>query len=145
MANRSKLGFVEKTRKKTDKPLLDLPLPKISPNKISALSIITSLLFLLVFPYSKVGAFLLIIATLALDWFDGLIAKKYKLASEKGYVVDMTADRMSEGLILVLFPPWFVLFTLNNILSIFSFVKKKHVIIPLRHIFALYFIWVFLI
>jgi len=55
-------------------------------------------------------------------------------------MVDVVSDRLSEGIIFVpFFVPWFFLFSLNNILAIFSFTRKKHIILPLRHIFIIYF------
>jgi hypothetical protein len=50
------------------------------------------------------------------------------------------SDRLSEGIMFsVLFFPWFFLFTINCLLTMRAVVKKKHVIIPLRHIFLVYY------
>lgn len=146
MVKHNKLKYVRKIREITDYIFLKLPLPKVNPNIISGLSILTSLLFILSLKYSLILAFVLIISTLLFDWFDGLIAKKYSLCSDEGYIVDVTSDRLSEGIMFIpFFIPWFYLFVLNSILTVFSFAKNKHIIIPLRHIFAIYFFFRFIL
>lgn len=83
--------------------------------------------------------FAFLILTLLLDWLDGLIAKKHNLVSEKGYIVDVAADRLSEAIIFIpFFYPWFYFFTLNMLLTIAGFIKNRHIILPLRAIFAAY-------
>lgn len=139
MAICNKLKIVEKLRKSTDSVFLKLPLPKINPNMVSGISILTSLIFILTLSYSIISLVFLII-TILLDWFDGLIAKKHNLVSEQGYITDITVDRVSETLILIpFFIPWFFLFALNNVLTLVCFVRKKHIILPLRHLFLIYF------
>ncbi|MFH1445560.1 MAG: CDP-alcohol phosphatidyltransferase family protein [Nanoarchaeota archaeon] len=144
MAKHAKMKVVGKTREALDKIFLKLPLPKINPNTISAASIITSLLFVFSLNYSALLAFVLILITLLFDWLDGLVAKKHRLASEEGYMVDVTADRMSEGIMfLPFFMPWFLFFAVNNVLALWGFKKNKHIIMPLRHLFLVYFLLVF--
>lgn len=139
MAGCNKLKIVEKIREKTDYIFLKLPLPKINPNIISGFSILTSLVFILVLSYPWL-AFIFIIITIMLDWFDGLIAKKHHTVSEQGYMVDLTADRLSEGIMFIpFFMPCFFLFALNNVLTLIGFTKKTHIILPLRHLFLVYF------
>lgn len=99
------------------------------------------MLFVLFLNYSYLLSAVLLVITILLDWFDGLIAKKFGRESEGGYFVDLVSDRLSEGIIFsVMFFPWFFLFTLNCILSMSAVVKKKHVIIPLRHIFLVFYV-----
>lgn len=124
---------------------LALPLPNVNPNAVSGLSVITSMLTAL-FVYSGPPLHFLVIffliLTIVLDWFDGLIAKKFQRTTEEGYIVDVTSDRLSEGIIFsVFFFPWFFLFVINCLLTMRSFVKGRHVIIPLRHIFLIYYIF----
>ncbi|MBR9677936.1 MAG: hypothetical protein GOU97_01390 [Nanoarchaeota archaeon] len=145
MVKHDKLRPLQKLRKVSDHYLLKIPFPKINPNKVSGLSIITSILFIISLNYSNALASLILFVSLLLDWFDGLIAKKHGLTSEKGYIVDVTADRFSEAIIFIpFFFPWFYLFALNMILTLTSFVKKKHVILPLRQVFLIYFIIAYL-
>jgi len=140
MAEHGKLCFVKKMRKVTDHVFLKMPLPRVNPNMVSGLSLVTSVFFLLTLN-SAILAFSFLLLTLLLDWFDGLIAKKHNLCSEEGYMVDITADRLSEGIIFSAFLfPWFHLFALNTVLTMLSFSRKKHVIIPLRHIFLVFFL-----
>jgi len=144
MAEHDKLKWVRRIREATDRAFLKLPLPNIKPNIISGLSILTSMLFILVLKYSLILAFILIIATLLLDWLDGLVAKKRNSCSEEGYMVDVVSDRLSEGIMLIpFFVPWFYLFALNSILTLLSFAKSRHIIIPLRHLFLVYFLFAF--
>ena len=146
MVKHKKLKYVKEFRKIMDYYPLKLPLPRINPNIISGLSIITALLFILSLKYSKFLAFILIIVTLLFDWFDGLIAKKHNLGSEKGYIVDVAADRISEGIMFIpFFVPWFYLFTLNCFLTLFSFIKYKHIIMNLRIVFMVYFLLTYII
>jgi len=141
MVEGNKLEFVRKIRYITDYFLLKMPLPRINPNIISGLSILTSLTFILVVKHSSALGCALLVMTLFLDWLDGLVARRYNLSSEEGYMVDVTSDRLSEGIIFIpFFVPWFYLFALNNILTIYSFTRKRHVVLPLRHIFLVYFI-----
>lgn len=148
MANHGKLGIVKKLRAITDYYVLRLPLPRINPNILSGLSIISSLGFILSLSLSESSLklpFAFLIITLLLDWLDGLIAKKHCLASEKGYIVDVASDRLSEAILFIpFFFPWFYLFTINMILTMFSFVRNRHIILPLRLIFAVYFYFSFL-
>ncbi len=144
MAKDRKFGFVRKLRKEVDKVGLALPLPNVHPNVISGFSIMTSLAFLAIFRFSVVLSLLFLIITLVLDWFDGLIAKKFERGSEEGYLADIMSDRLSEGIMFVIFFPWFCLFVVNCMFSIISVAKKKHVILPLRHVFVIYVIWLIL-
>ncbi len=135
----NRLEFVEKIRTVIEKNLLVLPLPKIHPSRVSGFSILTSLISILILNYSLVLFFVFVLITVLLDWLDGLIAKKYDLCSEKGYIADTASDRISEGIILLpFFMPWFYLFVLNNFLTVISFKRKKHIILPLRHIFLIF-------
>jgi hypothetical protein len=115
--------------------LLRLPLPRMNPNLLSGLSILTSLCTIVVWAHSPPYGLALLAITLLLDWFDGLIAKKHSLSSETGYIVDVAADRISEGILTIpFFVPWFYLFVLNTILAVWSFAKKRHIVLPLRHL-----------
>ena len=126
-------------RRKTDKIGLALPLPNVNPNVISGLSVLTSMLFVIVFPKFPIISAVFLTFTILLDWFDGLIAKKFQRTSEEGYVVDVMSDRLSEGIIFsAMIFPWFFLFFLNCLLSMRSVVKEKHIILPLRHLFLIY-------
>jgi len=116
------------------------PLPKINPNKVSGLSVIFSITFVLTFGYSKIISFLFLFLVIFCDFLDGAISKRYYKKNIEGYIVDVTSDRISEGIIFsFFFFPWFYLFTLNIFLTIWSFLNKKHIILPLRQIFIIYF------
>ncbi len=145
MAEHGKLGFVKRVRDITDELLLQLPLPKTNPNRISGLSLVTSVLFILTLDQPALSLSFLFL-TLLLDWLDGLVAKKHGLCCEEGYMVDVTSDRLSEGIMFsAFFFPWFPLFALNTLLTLLSFKKNTHIAIPLRHIFFLYLLATFFI
>lgn len=136
----NKLGLVRRVRGVIDQVILWLPLPRMNPNHISGLTIITSLLFVLMLRYSYAAAIALAAITVLLDWVDGVIAQKHSLCSEEGYVVDVASDRLSEGIMFVpFFLPWFYLFLLNSFLTLFSFSGKRHVVLPLRQVFLIVF------
>lgn len=140
------MNWVIRSRRIFDKLGFLLPLPKINPNIVSGLSVLCSFVFLFLFKTHAVFAMVLLIVILLLDWFDGLIAKKYRLESEEGYICDVAADRFSEGIIFVpFFNPWFFLFVFNNLLSLYSYKYKTHVSLPLRHVFVIYFLVRFVI
>ena len=115
------------------------PVGRVS-NIVSGISILTSMAFVLFLSHFPLVSAVFLIITILLDWFDGLIAKKFGRATEEGYVVDVMSDRLSEGIIFsVFFFPWFFLFVLNCFLSMKSVVRKEHIIIPLRHIFLVFY------
>jgi len=127
-------------RKIIDRAGSVLPLPNVNPDVLSGMSVLTSMLFLAFTGFSMFLSFVFLIATLFLDWFDGLIARKYGKSSETGYITDTASDRFSEGIIFsAFFFPWFYLFALNCLLSIISVAKKRHFILPLRQIFLVFY------
>lgn len=141
-----RLKPVQKIRTRLDNLALKLPLPKINPNALSFLSVVFSLIFWFASKnedklWSTGIAIACLIIIIMLDWLDGLVAKKYKSASKFGWLVDVFADRLSEGILFLSFIfPWFYLFVLNVVLSIISYRTKVHFILPLRIIFLIYFL-----
>ena len=141
-----KSEYVKRLRAITDSIPLQLPLPRVNPSLVSALSIVTSLAFILVLKHSPVVAWSLVVITLLLDWLDGLIAKKYELCSREGYLVDLIADRISEAILFIPYlVPWFCLFILNSILTLFGIAKRKQIILPLRAAFIVAFVFLELV
>lgn len=130
-----------------------LPLPKINPHFVSFASVVLSFLFLLGcylnLRYKLFWGTACLLFILMLDWSDGLIARKYNLVSKEGWAIDVVADRISEGLIFLAiysnswFYIWFSLWLINNLLSIISYLTKKHISLPLRWSFLIYFILLF--
>jgi len=119
-----------------------IPLPKIHPDIVSALSVLMSVAFL--FRDDLGFQIIVLLVVLLLDIFDGAIAKKYQFRKspeeeQQGWMVDVTLDRVSEGIIAIaFFVPLFPLFMLNTFLSLWSFRKKIHIILPLRQLLFLY-------
>ena len=141
-----KAAYVRELRAIVDPIALQLPLPRIDPNLVSALSVVTSLGFLLAWNHSRALALLLLLITVSLDWCPGLIAKKYELCSREGYLVDLIADRISEAILFIPYlMPWFCLFILNSILTLFGIAKRKQIILPLRAAFIVAFVFLELV
>jgi phosphatidylglycerophosphate synthase len=143
--------ILAKFRQYTDYWPSKLPLPKVDPNFISFLSCIFSLFFLIIwqtdFPQKIPISFTCLIFSLMLDWLDGLIARKHKIASEKGWLMDTASDRLSEIFILLSFPffPWLYLVFWNILLSFISYLTKKQFTMHLRLFFLIYFVFEFLL
>ena len=137
-----KIGIIHKSREVIDLWLLRLPWPKVNPNLISYLALPFSLIFILLWDKYELLSFFVLVVVLLLDWIDGLVAKKYHSTSEAGWVVDVTTDRLSEGIIFIhFFHPWFYLFLVNILLTAASYkFKKFSLILPLRHLLFLYLI-----
>lgn len=149
MENVKKAKYVVAFRHFTDEIGLKMPLPKIHPDIVSALSLFFSVFF--VFFNNILYQILILIIVLLLDWFDGLIVKKYQyrkneVEKNKGWMVDVFTDRLSEGIIsIIYFMPFFFLFSLNCFLSLWSYKSKKHFILPVLHIMLVYLIIKFFI
>lgn len=137
-----KIGFVQKAREVCDLWLLRLPMPNVNPSVISYLALPFSLAFILLWDKNELISLIFLIIVLIFDWLDGLVAKKYRRASEKGWLIDVATDRFSEGIIFAyFFHPWFYFFLANIILTLISYKVKRHIfILPLRHFFFLYLI-----
>jgi len=122
-----------------DKIGVVMPLPNVSPNALSGLSIVFSLLFVLTLGRPFV-ALALLACILMFDWLDGMVARKYNKTSEEGYLIDVASDRLSEAVVfLPFFFPWFFLFSFNCILALLAVKRSKHIILPLRHVFLVFY------
>ncbi|MCX6817969.1 MAG: CDP-alcohol phosphatidyltransferase family protein [Candidatus Aenigmarchaeota archaeon] len=122
-----------------DKIGMVMPLPNVSPNALSGLSIVFSLLFVLTLGQPFV-ALALLACVLLLDWLDGMVARKYGKTSDEGYIVDVASDRLSEAVVfLPFFFPWFFLFSFNCILVLLAVKRNIHIILPLRHVFLVFY------
>jgi hypothetical protein len=139
--HRNKVAVIRALRERTDRLLLRLPLPRVNPSYLSGASLVATLLFLAVLRHSSVAALVLLVVIVLLDWLDGITAQKHDLCSQQGYMIDLAADRISEGLLFIpFFVPWFYLFVLNTVLTLVSFVRQKHTILSLRQAFLVYFV-----
>jgi len=138
VASATKFGFVKKVRAASDAVLLRLPLPKVNPNLVSALSIASSIGFIITVKNNPVLGWMLLLATLTLDVMDGLIARKHHLATEDGYFIDLVSDRASEAIIFTHeLGLWYPLVAINLALTQYSVKTGRHIILPLRHIYLL--------
>ncbi len=114
-------------------PLSNIPL---SPNMVSWLSVYVSLLayFLLKLELYALAC-IVILLVLLFDALDGLIARKRKLASFRGLVVDVSCDRISEFIIFLPYKLWLLLACFNVYLTVLRLKDKRVYILPLRHVF----------
>ena len=75
---------------------------------------------------------------LFLDILDGAVARVKGQASEEGWIVDVSVDRVSESLISLALSRVYILLVIINIgLVFYSYKFKNHVIIPLRQLLLL--------
>jgi len=142
MADIKKLDSTIFMKRMSDAIFQRLPLPKIHPDIISTFSVIMSVVFLF---NSDLGYQVVVLFIVFLfDTFDGAIARKYhfrKSPEEEacGWMVDVTLDRLSEGIIAIaFFIPLFPLFILNTFLVLWSYKKNFHIILPLRQVLLVY-------
>jgi hypothetical protein len=104
-------------------------------NAAMLLLTITTLIFVRRSPWLF---FWLLCGTLALD----LIAWRIRpRADRSARLADWTSDRLCEGMLFSVFWfPWLLLFIINCVLTLFSFLKRETYILPLRYLFAAYFL-----
>lgn len=118
-----------------------LPLPRVNPSLVSALSLLFSVGFAFTFDNQRWLAAALLLLALIFDWLDGAIAERYGLASRKGWIIDSISDRLGEAVVLTPFNIiWTYLFALNTILTFVSYKIKINLTMPLRFAFLLYFL-----
>jgi phosphatidylglycerophosphate synthase len=121
-----------------------LVFPVSNPHFYQVLAIFLSGIFLFR-PNPSLGAVLLIIILL-LDWVDGAVARKNNLASRKGWLTDVAVDRISEGLIFVVYLGtlagnlFFMMYLFNILGSYYSIRSGKHTILPVRFFYLIYLI-----
>lgn len=119
--------------------------PRVNPSIYQLAALFLSFGFL-VSDGTKVR-FLLLLVVILLDWWDGATARKYGMAGEAGYMIDVAVDRLSE--VIMFFPlngsvsstVWFVLALFNLLLSFLSYKRGRHTILPLRFIY-LFYLWI---
>ncbi len=128
------MGYRETVSGILDPLALDL-----DPNHISRLSVVVSVFFL--FAQSALQQALVIFIVLLLDLYDGLAARKYGKESKNGLIVDHACDRMSE-LVIFIRTPYLLFFVFANVLLSVLKIKKGYPVLPLRHIYMLYLLWI---
>lgn len=118
-----------------------LPLPRINPSFYESAGLVMSIVYLYTTNlYTKVLVLSLVLLS---DWLDGATARRYKLLSKQGYLIDLSSDRISE--LIIFFPidmsllSW-VFFTLaiaNTILAYVSVLTGRHMSMALRFFYLL--------
>lgn len=134
-------GFWKAVRRGTDQIFAVLPLPRIHPDWISALSILTSVLVLLYLQRGMAwAAWGALLVTVLLDGMDGAVARRFHFRkntaeARRGSLIDLIADRISEGVIFLapgLFFPWFIFFLLNCVVGTAQAIWHRALVQPLR-------------
>jgi phosphatidylglycerophosphate synthase len=143
-----KIAWIAAYRKRQDAITDAIPWPNIHPNIISGLSIVFAIVFVIAFDPNDSMRLWLALAFLVignmLDAVDGSIARRYHYDLNKGWIVDVTVDRVAEFIIFLLFPiPWLVIWAVNLVVSIIAYQKGKHIMLALRIPFLIYFVIVY--
>ncbi len=119
-----------------------LPFGFFNPNYLQIFSLLASIFYLFINNHHL--NFYLIVLILLADWLDGAAARARKTISKKGWMIDVVVDRISEGFIFAahlntdLGKIFFALYLINIFLSIYSIKSNKHLMLPLRFLWAFY-------
>lgn len=122
-----------------------LVLPIKDPNFYQVLSILLSGVFL--FKPQPLLGITLIVAILYSDWLDGAVARRYKLTSREGWMIDVVVDRISEGLMFVAYIGttvgniFFGLYLFNIIGAYYSVKSGRHFLLAIRFFYLIYLIF----
>lgn len=103
---------------------------------ISGSSLVCSLIvYLLISRRMLIGSLFALLFVLFLDALDGAVARaKADDLSIKNWIVDVSADRISEALISIALSRFYIFLAIFNTgLTMYSYKFKRHIIIPLRH------------
>ena len=140
--------FRTKFRILIDNFIIKLPLPNINPDIISYSTILATLISVYFYINHRLWLFLgFLFLTLILDWLDGTIARKYNLASKRGWMLDKVIDRISETILMsVIWPPGLIFVLLNIILMYLSYKGKYPLALmfipPLRVVLLIIFLFI---
>jgi phosphatidylglycerophosphate synthase len=113
-----------------------LRFPVKNPDVYTVIALLLSFLFLVIGDIKT--RFVLLLVVLFFDWIDGAAARKFKGVSKRGYVVDQTFDKMSDGIIVTSVigtgygKVLFLLYLINNLVYYYSIKSGKHYIMPIR-------------
>lgn len=119
-----------------------LVFPIKDPNFYQIMSVFLSALFL--FKPQPIWAIVSILVILLSDWMDGAVARKYGLTSREGWMIDVVIDRISEGLMFVVYlgtmvgKIFFGIYLVNIALSFYSIKSGKHLLIAIRFFYLIY-------
>ncbi|MBL7168888.1 CDP-alcohol phosphatidyltransferase family protein [Candidatus Bathyarchaeota archaeon] len=135
-----RLGPAAAVKRWFDRLLGRLPfLAELNPDQLSGLGLLLSLAVYYFLSREMIGASILVLfAALFLDVLDGVVARAQGKASEEGWVVDIAVDRVSEALISLALSRLVVLAVVFNVaLSLYSYMSRRHLIIPIRQVLLL--------
>ena len=109
---------------------------RLDSDMISGSSLVCSLIvYLLISRRMLIGSLFALLFVLFLDALDGAVARaKADDLSIKNWIVDVSADRISEALISIALSRFYIFLAIFNTgLTMYSYKFKRHIIIPLRH------------
>lgn len=140
--------FWQEQRERLRAFFLSFPLPNVNPDVLSMSSVGMAILFVYALSrHDLLVAWIFLVVHLTLDGLDGAVAERFHVRKTKaqhrhGQIVDLTADRISEGIIFA-WPPlflfWFPLFLVNTVLACVQYRSQRALVLPLRQIFFIVF------
>lgn len=114
---------------------------RVHPTSVSASTIITTLAAMAFFSFSRHFFVFFLLLTIFLSMADRFVVREYYSYNASDRVCALVSDRISEGLLFLLFfKPWFFLFTVNSVLMVYSYVRKHNFTLPLKEIFTVYYL-----
>ncbi len=117
----------------------------ISPNAISGFSLFVSVFVSLLFRSNLLlSGIVALFVVIFLDAVDGFLARKKHLESFDGLTVDVSCDRLSEFIIFYPSFLWLALAAANCYVTVWRLKNEKIPILPLRQLFLVVAILVFL-
>ncbi|TAL55685.1 MAG: hypothetical protein EPN86_03190 [Nanoarchaeota archaeon] len=112
---------------------------KINPNILIGISLMLTILSVIFYRRNH----FLFISILGLALVADAIVKKirFRKMDLQLKLADLTGNRLSEALLFsVAWYPWFFIYVLNCLLTLYSLLKKQTLSIPLRYIFLAHYI-----
>ncbi|MEK6968450.1 MAG: hypothetical protein AABX51_07530 [Nanoarchaeota archaeon] len=116
--------------------------PSLHPNTIAGIGLILTVVSVIFYYDNPLFFVFLFAASLAADLLTKKMRKSEKYVNQQSIkLADWTADRLGEAVLFsIAWFPWLFLFIINCFLTLYSFLKKDTIILPLRQIFFVYFI-----
>lgn len=112
---------------------------RLHTNTLAGISLILTVFSLIFYRRAPVVFFVILLLSVLLDVLVWRLRPKHDQGAR---LADWTSDRLAEGVLFAVFwNPWLFLFVLNCFLMLYSFLKRETFIMPLRHIFLIYFLF----
>ncbi len=115
---------------------------KLHPNTLAGLGLILTTFSIIYYRSNPLFFIILLCSALLLDvWAKHLRITRHN-DDPAMKLADWTSDRLSEGVLFaVAWMPWLFLFVLNCFLTLYSFLRKETITLPLRQLFLVYYVF----